>query len=164
MVRQPTKIRLVLKPTKEMSAEMSNEAKKQEPSAPPQSAKEKPSKTKLKKNSLVLREEGVNFEHVEKPLGHRWYYEVHYWVDFLGVFDHKEPVYLMAERGGNLEEWVPSDEINYLPSKLYRAHKGCDSYSRLLAYKASLLEKIKVVLLAGLVLAIIFFTFLIISG
>ena len=128
--------------------------------------KAKNKNTKKIKNTLVLRKEGLFFEYIENPLGDiRLFYDPGFlslgdWIPGIGK---KMFVHVMYAEDGVLKAYTPPDELNNMPSNLYDAVMGCESYSKLLSPKNKMLEKIQIGLLFGILAMLAFIIFLMVS-
>lgn len=97
----------------------------------------KKSLQKEKPNAIIIRppeDGGITYQYVFNPDGQPWY--VRYRKQFMYVF--------IIKKEGEIE--VPyelSDAIDTLPEKLYRAIHGWSPVQRLLEYKATLMEKVR---------------------
>ena len=111
--------------------------------------KEKP----LTLNTLVIDlEKGFDLEHIKKPEGPKWLYGDRYVHLMVRHADDKLAV-LMAPQG-----------MDEPPERLYRALHWDEIVKPLFGKKSDWLEKLKIGLLVGLFVGILFFIFLILSS
>lgn len=102
------------------------------------------------------------FEHVDNPMGRE--------IDFVEenpFMSSRRKCYVMQQVGrdaSKLEEYERPEAIECLPESLYQAHKGCQAYGRFLAHKNTFMEKLKIVLIGGIIFVLIFVAYLIIAG
>jgi hypothetical protein len=99
------------------------------------------------------------FEHVEEPEG-----RIRTFVDEGLVLSSKRPMYFMTRNDKNdYEAYTPPEFVEYLPEMLHRASKGCDAYSMFLAFKKAFMEKLKTFMIGGILFALLFLIFIMLS-
>ena len=117
-------------------------------------------------NSLVFRTDNHGhtqgwFENIANPFGRQITY-----VEENLIKSVKKRIFVFEAdlETGSLSEYSRPEAIECLPESLYNAHAGCKAYGRFLARKNTFMEKLKLVLLVGIILALAFISWLIIAG
>jgi hypothetical protein len=100
------------------------------------------------------------FEYVEEPEG-----RIRTYVEEGMLWTSKRAMYLMTinETTGEYEAYNPPEFVEYLPEMLHRASRGCDAYSMFLAYKKVFMEKLKTFMIGGILFALLFLIFIMLS-